>query len=84
MRIYGSKDLTWVKNSLWLQDNYILAVVPDETHKKMFWIKWPDGTQSTDFYNISRAKDHAVSLTLKDLNLEAQETGQGEALDAIK
>lgn len=68
MTVYGRKDLKWVKNSLWNKDNYILAIVPDKNAKGMFWIKWPDGTQSKDYYNKTRAKNHAIALTVGELN----------------
>lgn len=71
--IHGRKEFSWVKNSLWYKDNYILALVPDEEHKHMFWIKWPDGTKSADFYNITRAKQNALTLTLKEMNMEEEE-----------
>lgn len=76
MRVYNRKELTWVKNSLWVGDTYICAIVPDETYGNMFWIKWPNGDKSTDFYSLTRAKDHAVNLALEDLNLNTQETAR--------
>lgn len=77
MRIYGRKNLKWLKNSLWEGDNYKLAIVEDSEHKGMFWLKWPDGVKSEDFYNKTRAVDHAIRLTLQDLNKTDQETGLG-------
>lgn len=68
MTIHSRKELKWVKNSLWHKDNYICAVVEDLEQKGMFWVKWPDETQSKDYYNKTRAKNHAMALTLKDMN----------------
>jgi len=62
--IHTGKDLYWKEGRLFDKKELILEIVPDEVHKHMFWIKWPDGSKSVDFYNITRAKDHAVKLTL--------------------
>lgn len=73
MTIHSRKELKWVKSSLWYKDTYILAIVEDLEQKGMFWIKWPDGTQSDDYYNKTRARNHAMALTLKDMNNGVEE-----------
>ena len=80
---HGRNEFKWVRNSLWFKDEYLLAVVPHETLKDMFWIKWPDGDKSEDFYNISRAKDNAVTYGVRKANrsIKKQPT---EAADAFK
>lgn len=32
-------------------------IVEHETYKGMYYLEWPDGVQSADFYNLTRAKD---------------------------
>lgn len=71
--MHSRKELSWVKNSLWHKGNYISAIVEDTAHPGMFCIKWPDGSESNDYYNKTRAKDHAIRLALKDLNNGVEE-----------
>jgi hypothetical protein len=71
--MYERKNLNWLvpkkgNLSLWQGDNYILALVPHEKYEKMFYLAWPDGTKSDDFYNLEHAKENAVRVTLSDLN----------------
>lgn len=68
MNVYGRSRFTWVKNSIWFKDQYILAIVEDLETKGMFWIKWPDGTQSKDYYNKTRAREHAMKLAMHQVN----------------
>lgn len=83
MTVHSGSELHWVKNSLWNKDEYILAIVPDSVHKHMFWIKWPDQTQSVDYYNIAHAKDNAVKYTLGLMNSIAKKTST-EPVGAFK
>lgn len=32
-------------------------LVPRPEYEGVFYVKWPDGTQTTDFYNLTRAND---------------------------
>lgn len=43
-------------------------------------VKWPDGVLSGDYYNLTRAKDHAVTMALKELN----KTDGGSELEASR
>lgn len=36
-----------------------MKLVEHSVHKGMFYVQWPDGTLSHDFYNKTRAKEHA-------------------------
>lgn len=70
MKIFARGEFTWVKNSLWYKDDYLLALVEDKEYPGMFWIKFNDDTQSDDYYNHTRAKEHAVRMVLAQFNNE--------------
>lgn len=66
--MYNRKHLSWVRNSLWYQDTYVLAVVEDYNQKGMYRIVWADDVKSDDYYNLTRAKENAVNYTLTSMN----------------
>ena len=81
MNIYGRDSLRWRKNKLCFRNKTkaLFAVVEvnrtgdlgklDEKYESVFWrVEWPDGTLSDDFYNKTRAKEHATRLALRKLN----------------
>lgn len=80
MRIYSSKALKWEGNKLYhptyMGDRYICELIPDEKHPSMFWIEWPGSIRSADYYNFTRARDHAIKLTLTDLNKQSEDKPQ--------
>lgn len=39
-------------------------VIPDKTEKYMYRVKWPDGKESEDYYNLSWAKQHCVNQAI--------------------
>jgi len=39
-----------------------MKILQDKTYPHMYWIQWPDGTLSDDFYNISRANWYRRNL----------------------
>jgi hypothetical protein len=39
-----------------------MKLVEHKQHKGMFYLVWPDGSMSDDFYNKTRAKDHAAKI----------------------
>lgn len=41
--------------------------VKDKKFKGMFRVKYPDGSISKDFYNLTRAKEHCAVLTEEGL-----------------
>lgn len=85
MRLYARNEFTWVRNSLWFKDDYLLALVPDEKHPEMFWIKFNDETQSDDYYNLTRAREHAIELVLEEFNIQVFDSiskGQEIGLEA--
>src|SRR5262249_10006545 len=56
--------------------NPLLTVEPDSEYASMYRIRFPDGGLS-DMANLTRAKDAAIALALRNLNSEdsgAQET----------
>jgi len=74
MRIYGTNDLEWKGKGLFLkQKNPLIQIVEDTTHKGMYRLLWPDGVKSADFYNFTRAKDHAMTMALRELNKETED-----------
>jgi hypothetical protein len=50
----------------------LLRVVPDPTWPGMFRVRLTSGFL-TDFCNLTRAKDAAIAIALRDLNCEVQE-----------
>lgn len=32
------------------------------TEYEMYYLEWPDGVRSVDFYSLTRAKDHAAKI----------------------
>lgn len=82
MRVYSYKEFSWKENDLFYQEELLYAVVSDEKYPSMFRIKWPDGILSADFYNLTRARDNAISLAMVQFNgiggtdndLDTQET----------
>ncbi len=39
-----------------------MKILQDKTYPEMYWVEWPDGTLSADFYNKTRAKEHAATV----------------------
>lgn len=68
MNVYGRSRFKWVRNSLWYKDEYLLAIVEDQSNKGMFHIVWGDGSKSKDYYNKTRAKEHSMKLAMKQIN----------------
>jgi hypothetical protein len=72
-------DLTWNNLNLMFRNKKVAWIVPDTKEPAMHWIHWLDKSRSGDFYNMTRAKEHAANVTMRELNrLEAmQETSGG-------
>lgn len=62
---YGASDFNMQYKKIYLGDKYTgFSVVPsDETStlQKMWKVKYPDETLSKDHYNLTWAKEHAVT-----------------------
>lgn len=39
-----------------------MKLVEHSVHKGMFYLEWPDGSKSDDFYNKTRAKYYAGNI----------------------
>lgn len=74
MRIYARDEFKWVSNSLWLKDEYLLAVVEENDKPGMWRIVWADDSKSEDFYNKSRAKENALVYELRIRNNDGKKS----------
>lgn len=43
-----------------------MKLVEHEKYKGMYYVQWPDGSLSKDFYNRTWAKEHAVTIPEKE------------------
>lgn len=85
MKHYGQSDYEWKNNKLYLNDKKTgYSIVPDGGLGKMFKVRWPDGVLSEDYYNLTRAKDHASRLAAEDTRKEHGAEGIGQPADAFK
>jgi hypothetical protein len=67
MRI-NSQRLTWVGHELMSGRKTLLRIDRDEVHSEMWRVRLPDGSL-TDMVNRTRAKDAAVSIALRFLEV---------------
>jgi hypothetical protein len=67
MRI-NSQRLTWVGDELVYGRRTLLRIERDGTYPEMWRVRHPDGSL-TDIVNRTRAKDAAVSIALRLLNM---------------
>lgn len=61
------RHLVWKDNDLFLKDEKLMSVIQDKQYPSQFRLEWPDGVLSKDFYNFTRAKEHAMRIVLKTL-----------------
>lgn len=40
-----------------------MKIVGHSVYEEMYYLEWPDGSRSDDFYSKTRAKDHAAKIT---------------------
>ena len=67
--IYGRSNLSWEDNKvIFKRKEFGISLVEDKEYPSMFWIKYSNGELSKDFYNLSRAKQHAINISLDELN----------------
>lgn len=65
----GKKDITFKEDKLYHKgENTGFSVVRDPDTYLMVRVRWPDGVLSKDYYNMTRAKDHAAALYLETQN----------------
>lgn len=61
---YGLSDLHWIDERLYFKGKDVnLKIVP---FGEFFKIEWPDGVQSADFYNFTRARQAAKKYILEE------------------
>lgn len=76
----GKNNLSFKFKKLYHSDEDTgFSVVPDDKVEKMFRVRWPDGVLSADYYNLTRARDHAARLYA-----EGQNTAPGSPAGAFK
>lgn len=85
MKHYGQSDFDWKKNKLYLTGKKTgYSVIEEKGHPGMFRIRWPDGILSEDFYNLTRAKDHASTIAAEDMRKTIGAEGLGQPTDALE
>jgi len=75
MKTYSRKDLKWKGYDLMLEDRKLSAIYEKDDNPFMFQVEFLDGVLSEDYYNKTRAKEHAMRIALKELNKTDEETG---------
>lgn len=76
MSIVGRNRLKWKDNDLFYQDQRVMAVYQKDDDSRLWQVGWNDGTLSVDYYNKTRAKEHAIVMALKELNNGVEESEQ--------
>jgi hypothetical protein len=80
MKHYGTEDLHWEKEQVYLGKRKLCSVFPVGgillPGGMMYKIRWPDGVESEDKYNLEWAKYHALTISL-DIVREEQGLEQG-------
>lgn len=61
-------NFKYIKNSLFLGTEYIGSVFQGD--EDCWWIRFSNGDISADFYNITRAKENLITLTIAERNKE--------------
>lgn len=65
----GKKDVNFRYKQLYHgEENTGWSVVEDKTFLTMWRVRWPDGVLSEDYYNYTRARDHAARLYSDEQN----------------
>src|SRR5262249_38621582 len=65
--IVSSRDLRWKGRCLYFEGKIVGRVIPDESYPGMWRVRLPDGSLS-DFGNLTRVRDAAMSIALRNLN----------------
>lgn len=73
MTIVGRNQLKWKNDDLFYQNRKMISIFLGNSDSDLWWVKWPDGIISADFYNKTRAKEHAIKIILKELNNAIEE-----------
>jgi len=70
------QNLHWEEYELYHDREPVMRIEPHLIHPGMFYVVWPDGVKSQDFYRIEYAKEHCL--------IEAGKMMRGRATDAFK
>lgn len=71
---YGLSDIHWIEEKLYFRRKDVkLKIIPSEG---FFRIEWPDGVQSSDFYNFTRARLAAKVYVLNNIEEFSQKQGE--------
>ena len=73
MRNPSSDRITREENKIYYEGELKIEIIPDSTYPTMFWLKWPDGVLSADFYNLPRARQHARKIAMGYSNWDMEE-----------
>lgn len=76
MTVIGRNRLKWEGNDLFFQSEKVMSIFLGDRESDLWWLRWPDGTVSVDYYNKTRAKEHATRMALKELNNGVEESEQ--------
>jgi hypothetical protein len=74
MKATGRDKFTWRDNQLFYAGRKLARVVPNDEVPGMYWIVRPNGDVSADHYNLTRAKQNAITTEMRRLN--AAQKGQ--------
>lgn len=80
MRHYGYEDFYWHNNELYTSTDEYICKVELYKEEPKYKIRWPNDL-SEDFYNLTRAKDNAVKIAMREHNAKSgQEKPAGRPL----
>lgn len=80
MKNYGLSDIHWVDEKLYFRGKDVgLRIVPFMLSDVLFRIQWPDGSESVDFYNFTRARLAAKTYILDEFLNRGGEAAGGVA-----
>lgn len=83
MRHYGYEDFYWHNNELFSSAHEYICKVELDRVEHFYKIHWSNGL-SEDFYNLTRAKDNAVKIAVKEYNAKSsQEELTGASLVSL-
>lgn len=74
MTIYGQHNFSWKKNELYQgKEKTGISVILYCPIDNLYRIRFSDGRLSSDYYNLTRAKDNAKKYEMRRLNMSEEE-----------
>ena len=67
----NTSNFNWKRNKLYLGEENTGFSVQQKFYASdtnFYWVRWPDGVLSEDFYNLTRAREHCISEATKSIN----------------